>query len=89
MLYEMLTGEPPHLGGSAQAIIMKIVTEAAQSVTAIRKSVPPNIAAAVGKALEKLPADRFESAKALAEALENPGFTTAKAAVDTRSAGPP
>jgi serine/threonine-protein kinase len=36
--------------------------------------VPPNVAAAVARALEKLPADRFESAKAFAEALENPSF---------------
>ena len=76
VLYEMLAGQPPHLGGSAQQIIMKIVTEVAQPVTAMRKSVPPNVAAAVAKALEKLPADRFESAKAFGEALTNPSFAT-------------
>jgi len=75
VLYEMLTGEPPHSGGSAQAIIMKIVTEPASSVTKIRKSVPPNVTAAVAKSLEKLAADRFESAKAFVEALANPTFT--------------
>ena len=62
VLYEMLTGEPPHTGGSAQQIIMKIVTEDVQSVTKLRKSVPPNVTAAVAKSLEKLAADRFESA---------------------------
>ncbi len=76
VLYEMLTGNPPHTGASAQQIIMKIVTEDAQPVTRLRKSVPPNIAAAVGQSLEKLPADRFESAKAFAGALENPAFRT-------------
>ncbi len=86
VLYEMLTGEPPHLGGSAQAIIMKIVTEAAQPVTAIRKSVPPNVAAAVDKSLEKLPADRFESASKFAEALTNPAFTLPTAQVAATSA---
>jgi serine/threonine-protein kinase len=75
VLYEMLTGEPPHTGGSAQAIIMKIVTEPAQPVAQIRKSVPSNVAAAVGKSLEKLAADRFESAATFAEALTNPAFT--------------
>jgi len=75
--YEMLAGQPPHLGGSAQQIIMKIVTEDAAPVTRHRKSVPHNVAAAVAKSLEKLPADRFESAKAFAEALQNPGFTVA------------
>jgi len=74
VLYEMLAGQPPHLGGSAQQIIMKIIAEPVQPVTALRKSVPPNVAAALAQALEKLPADRFESAKAFVEALANPVF---------------
>ncbi|MEY4957187.1 MAG: Serine/threonine-protein kinase PrkC, partial [Gemmatimonadota bacterium] len=41
-------------------------------VTVHRKSVPPHVADALAKSLEKLPADRFESAKAFAEALGNP-----------------
>jgi len=83
VLYEMLTGEPPHTGGSAQAIIMKIVTEEAAPVTRVRKSVPPNVAAAVTKALERLPADRFDTAKGFAEALHNPAFATAVGTVGT------
>ena len=75
MLYEMLTGEPPHTGVSAQAIIMKIVTETADPVTKIRKSVPPHVAAATARSLEKLAADRFENAAKFAEALANPAFT--------------
>jgi serine/threonine-protein kinase len=75
VLYEMLTGSPPHTGASAQQIIMKIVTEEAAPVTKLRKAVPPNVAAALAKSLEKLPADRFDSAKAFAEALSNSGFT--------------
>src|SRR5687768_13883680 len=57
VLYETLAGQPPHLGGSAQQIIMKIVTEQPAAVTQYRKSVPPNVAAAIAKGLEKLPAD--------------------------------
>ncbi len=76
VLYEMLTGNPPHVGASAQQIIMKIVTEEAAPVTKLRKSVPHNVAAALAQALEKLPADRFESAKMFAEALANQHFTT-------------
>ncbi len=76
VLYEMLTGDPPHVGASAQQIIMKIVTEEAAPVTKMRKAVPQNVADAVAKSLEKLPADRFESAKAFAEALGNPAFHT-------------
>jgi len=74
VLYEMLTGNPPHTGATAQQIIMKIVTEEAAPVTTLRKSVPPNVAAAVAQAVERLPADRFASARAFAEALHNPAF---------------
>ena len=73
VLYEMLTGSPPHTGASAQQIIMKIVTEEAAPVTNVRKSVPPQVAAAVAKAVEKLPADRFASAHEFAEALRGRG----------------
>ncbi len=76
VLYEMLAGEPPHVGHSAQQIIMKIIAEDVQPVTRHRKAVPANVAAAVAKSLEKLPADRFESAKAFADALGNSAFAT-------------
>ncbi len=79
VLFEMLTGEPPHTGASAQAIVMKIVMDEARAVTDLRKSVPPNVAAAVAKSLEKLPADRFESAAKFAEALGNTSFATVAA----------
>ncbi len=75
MLFEMLAGEPPYTGNSAQAIVAKVITEKAPPVTATRDTVPGHVAAAVGKALAKMPADRFKTAAALAEALANPGFT--------------
>ena len=84
VIYEMLTGSPPHVGSSAQQIIMKIVTDDARPVTDLRKSVPAHVAAATAKALEKLPADRFDSAKAFAEALNNPAFALATAVTGTR-----
>ena len=76
VLYEMLTGDPPHTGATAQQIIMKIITEPAAPVTKLRKNVPHNVAAALAQALEKLPADRFESAKAFADALTQRGWTS-------------
>ncbi len=75
VLYEMLTGDPPHTGASAQAIILKIVADEARPVVELRKWVPPHVAAATAKALERLAADRFETAKAFADALANPAFT--------------
>jgi serine/threonine-protein kinase len=84
MLYEMLAGDPPYTGSTAQAIVAKVITEKAPPVTTHRDTVPPHIAAATAKALSKLPADRFTSAAQFAEALTNPAFTlptTAAAAV--------
>jgi eukaryotic-like serine/threonine-protein kinase len=76
MLFEMLAGDPPYTGSTAQAIVAKVITEKAPVVTTHRDTVPPNVAAAVHKALAKLPADRFHSAADFAEALSNLSFTT-------------
>jgi serine/threonine-protein kinase len=78
VLYEMLAGQPPHLGGSAQQIIMKIIAEPVEPVTRYRKSVPPHVADALAQALEKLPADRFPTAAAFAEALQHAGSGSAR-----------
>lgn len=67
--YEMLAGEPPHSGATAQAIIAKLMTEEPRSLTTLRRTVPEHVDDAIHCALEKLPADRFESAKAFADAL--------------------
>jgi serine/threonine-protein kinase len=73
MLYEMLTGDPPYTGSTAQAIVAKVITEKAPLVTAARPTAPPNVAMAIEKALEKLPADRFSSAAAFSDALTRGG----------------
>jgi Tol biopolymer transport system component len=90
VLYEMLAGEPPHAGGSSQQVIMKVVTAEPHSITELRGSVPPNVADAVMKSLEKLAADRFGSAKAFSEALGDPNYRLtprAGAVKDTNGAG--
>jgi len=80
VVYEMLVGEPPHLGNSVQAVIAKILTDEPQPVAVRRNTVPLNVDAAVAMALAKLPADRFASAAQFAEALQNPSFATERAA---------
>jgi serine/threonine-protein kinase len=74
VLYEMLVGEPPFTGPTAQAIVAKVITEKPSLVTAGRDTAPAHVAAAVQKALAKLPADRFASAAEFADALGNPRF---------------
>ena len=61
MLYEMLAGDPPYTGSSAQAIVAKVLTEKPPLVTTARDT--------VNQALAKLPADRFQSAAEFAAAL--------------------
>ncbi|MEO8479471.1 MAG: protein kinase [Gemmatimonadota bacterium] len=67
--YEMLVGEAPFTGPSVQAIVARIMTEQPRTLTGQRRSIPEYVDAAVMTALEKIPADRFESAKVFAEAL--------------------
>ena len=90
MIYEMLVGDPPHAASTSQAIIAKVLTERAAAVRTSRPSVPPHVDAAIGRALEKLPADRFSTARELAEALEGKGAVRSSAAytapVATRAA---
>jgi serine/threonine-protein kinase len=69
MTYEMLTGEPPHTGTSAQAIIAKLMTEEVRPLTTLRHTVPAHIDAAVRHGLEKLAADRFATAGEFSLAL--------------------
>ena len=74
VLYEMLVGEPPYVGGSAQAVLAKILTEDARAPTKARPSIPAHVDAALRKALEKLPADRFTRAQDFARALADKSF---------------
>ena len=74
VLYEMLVGEPPYTGGSAQAVLAKILVDEAPAPTKTRASIPPNVDAAIRKSLEKLSADRFMDAQEFANALADPGF---------------
>ena len=74
--YEMVAGEPPHSGTSAQAIMAKLMTSEPRPLHMLRSTVPIHVAAAVEKALSKLPADRFASARDFAQALTNPHFTS-------------
>src|SRR5690349_9199671 len=72
VVYEMLTGEPPHTGVAVQAIVAKLMTEDVRPIGVLRRAVPSYVDVAVRRALEKLPADRFATAKAFGEALSSP-----------------
>ena len=72
VLYEMLAGEPPYTGASAQALIAKRFTDPVPRVRRLRATVPVAVDQALLKALATAPADRFPSAGAFMEALTAP-----------------
>ncbi len=78
VLHEMLAGEPPFTGPNAQAVIARVMNSAPAPVTALRKSVPDEVADAILTALEKLPADRFASAAEFAAALVGSSSSAAR-----------
>jgi serine/threonine-protein kinase len=75
--YEMLTGEAPFTGPSVQAIVARLITEEPRPLVVQRKAVPGHVEAAVLRALEKLPADRFASAAEFVAGLTDPSAPTA------------
>jgi eukaryotic-like serine/threonine-protein kinase len=68
VLYEMLAGQPPFTGPTAQAIVARRLSERVPALRHVRE-VPVPVEQAVMKALAKVPADRFSSADRFAEAL--------------------
>jgi len=69
VLYEMLAGEPPFTGPTAESIAYKHLTAEPPPVTDGRPNVPDDVVAAVSKSLEKTPADRYQTAEQLGQAL--------------------
>jgi eukaryotic-like serine/threonine-protein kinase len=81
VLYEMLAGEPPYTGPTAQAMLAKRFSEAVPSVRRLRPSVPESVDQAIQRALAPIPADRFTTAAEFARAIQTP--MAAPAAVPT------
>jgi rhodanese-related sulfurtransferase len=73
LLYEMLAGEPPFTGPTSQAVIARILTEQPRDLTTLRSSVTPALQRVTARALARLPADRFGSAREFAEELQRAG----------------
>ena len=84
--YEMLTGEAPFTGPTAQSIVAKVMTEEPASIILRRKTVPSTVEQAVLTALQKLPADRWGSAKEFSDALDGKGVQATHLTRPTRLA---
>jgi len=72
VVYEMLAGAPPFTGTSAQAIMARHSLDPVPSLRTVRSTIPEGLEQVILKALAKIPADRFASAVAFAEALTKP-----------------
>ena len=87
VLYEALTGEPPFLGGTPQAVMSRIVSGVTVAARSVRTTIPVHVDHAIQKALQKVPADRFETTGDFARALHDPGFRYAAATGPDAAAG--
>lgn len=72
VLYEMLVGEPPFRGRTAQAVLARHRSETPPSLQVVRPNVPDSVQSAVETALAKVPADRFATVSDFVSALDAP-----------------
>ena len=79
VLYEMIAGEPPFSGPSAQAMIARRLTGPAPSLTGLRDEIPERLERAVRKVLARVPADRFSTAEQFATAISEPALSDSAA----------
>jgi eukaryotic-like serine/threonine-protein kinase len=81
VVYEMLAGMPPFTGSTAQAVMARHSVDAVPSLRTVRSAVPEPVERVVLRALAKVPADRYATAREFDEALAY--------AVSSTETGPP
>ena len=72
VVYEMLVGEPPFTGPTAQAVLARHSLDMVSPPSIVRSTIPDAVEAAILRALSKLPADRYPTTALFAEALNMP-----------------
>ena len=76
VVYEMLVGEPPFTGPTAQAVIARHSLDMVSPPSIVRSTIPDAVEAAILRALAKLPVDRYATTALFAEALNAPSAAT-------------
>ena len=89
VVYEMLAGDPPFTGSTAQSVLAQVMTDRPKRLSLLRETIPVHVEAALGRALAKVPADRFDNASDFAEALKKPGLVPLPADAGARALGRP
>ena len=87
VLYELLAGEPPFTGPTAQVILARHSLDPVPSLRTARRTVPPGMEQAIVRALAKVPADRYLTATEFAEALTKPAVAPGPGRQRTRFMG--
>ena len=75
VLYEMLAGQAPFVGATAQQLLARHAMDTVPPLRTVRATVPEGVERSVMRALAKVPADRFPTAADFAQALATPGET--------------
>jgi eukaryotic-like serine/threonine-protein kinase len=90
ILYEMLTGEPPHTAPTYEAVLIAICTRDAADVRAKAPQVPEKLARVIARALQRERTERYQSAADMLEDLDAALRESRALSVKTRaSAGVP
>src|SRR5881396_606009 len=76
VVYEMLVGEPPFTGPTAQAVIARHSLDMVSPPSIVRAMIPESAERAILRALAKVPADRYATTALFAEALNTPSAAT-------------
>ena len=69
VLYETLAGQPPFTGPTAQAIMARHSLDAVPRLKIVRDAIPDDLEVVIERALEKVPADRYQTSGEFAKAL--------------------
>jgi tRNA A-37 threonylcarbamoyl transferase component Bud32 len=70
ILYEMLTGRPPYIADNPMAVMLKHINDPVPEPRSINPDIPPEVEAVILKALAKAPDQRYQTAKEMADELE-------------------
>jgi TolB-like protein len=71
VLYETLAGQPPFTGPTAHAIMARHSLDAVPRLKVVREAIPDDVESVIERALEKVPADRYQTAAQFRDALSS------------------
>ncbi|MGH7638870.1 MAG: protein kinase domain-containing protein, partial [Gemmatimonadaceae bacterium] len=85
VVYELLSGQPPFVGTTPEAILARKLVEPVPSLRVVRDTIPAGVEAALVRALARVPADRFRTVGQFADALERGRETDGPTVVTKRT----